>query len=78
MNTPKPWIESVHLHPDVLKENAETDIFALDLGPLADGSDTVAPVYRDAGLIQRGTPRPDRYGWMRAVTQGCQIRSMMR
>jgi hypothetical protein len=33
--TAKPWIESVHLHPDVLKENAETDIFALDLGPLA-------------------------------------------
>ena len=32
---PKPWIESVHLHPDVLKENAETDIFALDLGPLS-------------------------------------------
>ena len=45
--TAKPWIESVHLHPDVLKENAETDIFALDLGPLADGSGTVAPVYRD-------------------------------
>lgn len=41
--TAKPWIESVHLHPDVLKENAETDIFALDLGPLADGSGTVAP-----------------------------------
>ena len=45
--TAKPWIESVHLHPDVLKENAATDIFALDLGPLADGSGTVAPVYRD-------------------------------
>lgn len=45
---PKPWVERVHLHPDVLTENAETDIFALDLGPLADGSGTVAPVYRDA------------------------------
>jgi uncharacterized protein len=44
----KPWIESVSLHPDVLKENVATDIFALDLGPLADGSGTVAPVYRDA------------------------------
>jgi len=44
----KPWIESVHLHPDVLKEHSETDIFALDLGPLADGTGTVAPVYRDA------------------------------
>lgn len=30
----KPWIESVHLHPDVLKENDETDIFGLDLGPM--------------------------------------------
>jgi len=47
MPTSRPWIESVHLHPDVLKENAETDIFALDLGPLADGSGAVAPVYRD-------------------------------
>lgn len=48
MSTIKPWIESVHLHPDVLKEHAETDIFALDLGPLAEGTGTVAPVYRDA------------------------------
>ncbi len=49
MNTTiKPWVESVHLHPDVLKEHAETDIFALDLGPLAEGTGTVAPVYRDA------------------------------
>ncbi len=53
--TPKPWIESVHLHPDVLKENAETDIFALDLGPLADGSGTVAPVYRDAESFFRAS-----------------------
>jgi len=52
---PKPWIESVHLHPDVLKENAETDIFALDLGPLADGSGTVAPVYRDAESFFRAS-----------------------
>jgi len=48
MSTVKPWIESVHLHPDVLKEHAEMDIFALDLGPLAEGTGTVAPVYRDA------------------------------
>jgi hypothetical protein len=41
--TVKPWIESVHLHPDVLKEHAETDIFALDLGPLAESTGTVAP-----------------------------------
>lgn len=52
---PKPWIESVHLHPDVLKENAETDIFALDLGPLADGSGAVAPVYRDAESFVRAS-----------------------
>lgn len=51
----KPWIESVHLHPDVLKENASTDIFALDLGPLADGSGTVAPVYRDAESFFRAS-----------------------
>ena len=54
-HNPKPWIESVHLHPDVLKENAETDIFALDLGPLADGSGTVAPVYRDAESFFRAS-----------------------
>lgn len=52
---PKPWIESVHLHPDVLKENSATDIFALDLGPLADGSGTVAPVYRDAESFFRAS-----------------------
>lgn len=55
MTTPKPWIESVHLHPDVLKEHADTDIFALDLGPLADGSGTVAPVYRDAESFFRAS-----------------------
>jgi predicted AAA+ superfamily ATPase len=55
MTAPRPWIESVHLHPDVLKENAETDIFALDLGPLADGSGTVAPVYRDAESLFRAS-----------------------
>jgi len=40
---------------DVLKENAATDIFALDLGPLADGSGTVAPVYRDAESFFRAS-----------------------
>ncbi|MCX7047270.1 MAG: DUF499 domain-containing protein [Candidatus Sumerlaeota bacterium] len=53
--TAKPWIESVRLHPDVLKENAETDIFALDLGPLADGTGKVAPVYRDAESFFRAS-----------------------
>src|SRR5437773_11304681 len=55
MAATKPWIESVHLHADVLKENAGTDIFALDLGPLADGSGTVAPVYRAAESFFRAS-----------------------
>ena len=32
----KPWIEQVALHPDVLSDSFSEDIFALDLGPLAD------------------------------------------
>jgi len=43
----KPWIEVVTLHPDVLSEEFSEDIFALDLGPLADGNPNVAAVYRD-------------------------------
>jgi hypothetical protein len=35
------------LHPDVLSENFSDDIFALDLGPLADGNPNVPAVYRD-------------------------------
>lgn len=52
---PKPWIECVHLHPDVLREDAGTDIFALDLGPLADNSGTVAKVYRDPETFFRAS-----------------------
>jgi len=33
-----PWVEGVALHPDVLSEHFSEDIFALDLGPLADGN----------------------------------------
>lgn len=49
MNTPaiKPWIENVSLHPDVVAEGFSEDIFALDLGPLADGNKNVPAVYRD-------------------------------
>jgi len=51
MPTPviKPWIEmeGVSLHPDVTSENFSEDIFALDLGPLADGNPNVPAVYRD-------------------------------
>ncbi|MCL2824356.1 MAG: DUF499 domain-containing protein [Polyangiaceae bacterium] len=31
-----PWIDAVSLHPDVLSDSFSEDIFALDLGPLAD------------------------------------------
>jgi hypothetical protein len=44
----KPWIELITLHPDVISENFSEDIFALDLGPLADGNPNVPAVYRDA------------------------------
>src|SRR4030042_1055449 len=44
----KPWVEVVQLHPDVLSEEFSEDIFALDLGPLADGNPNVPAVYRDA------------------------------
>jgi hypothetical protein len=43
----KPWVETVELHPDVLSPNFSEDIFALDLGPLADGNKNVPAVYRD-------------------------------
>jgi hypothetical protein len=42
-----PWVEVVALHPDVLAENFSEDIFALDLGPLADGNKNVPAAYRD-------------------------------
>ena len=48
MSTIKPWIEVVSLHSDVLSEDFSEDIFALDLGPLADGNPNVPAVYRDA------------------------------
>jgi Protein of unknown function (DUF499) len=44
---PKSWLEVVALHPDVLAENFSEDIFALDLGPLADKLTSVPAVYRD-------------------------------
>ena len=43
----RPWVEAVTLHPDVIGEDFSEDIFALDLGPLADGNPNVAAVYRD-------------------------------
>lgn len=47
MSAIKPWIEVVSLHSDVLSEEFSEDIFALDLGPLADGNPNVPAVYRD-------------------------------
>ena len=56
----RPWLECVQLHPDVLSEHFSEDVFALDLGTLADylkGSALGLPaadlplvpaVYRDA------------------------------
>lgn len=46
-NAIKPWVEVVSLHPDVLSPDFSEDIFALDLGPLADGNPQVPSVYRD-------------------------------
>ncbi len=43
----RPWVEVASLHPDVVSENFSEDIFALDLGPLADGKSSVPAVYRD-------------------------------
>ena len=43
----KPWIEVAALHSDVVSEHFSEDIFALDLGPLADGKPNVPAVYRD-------------------------------
>lgn len=57
---PRPWLECVDLHPDVLSEDFSEDIFALDLGPLSDyvlGKELGVPtgelprvpaIYRDA------------------------------
>ena len=44
----KPWVQVVQVHPDVDSPNFSEDIFALDLGPLADGNKSVPAVYRDA------------------------------
>lgn len=43
----KPWVQVVQVHQDVDSPSFSEDIFALDLGPLADGSKSVPAVYRD-------------------------------
>ena len=67
MTASRPWLERVELHPDVLSEQFSEDIFALDLGSLADyliGRDLglpdaalprVPPVYRDADSFFRAS-----------------------
>ena len=50
-----PWVEVVALHPDVLSEHFSEDIFALDLGPLADGNPQVPVVYREAEHFVRSS-----------------------
>jgi hypothetical protein len=40
-------VEVVSLHPDVVSESFSEDIFALDLGLLADGKSSVPAAYRD-------------------------------
>jgi len=47
----RPWIEVAALHPDVLSEGFSEDIFALDLGPLAEGRPGVPTVYKDPERI---------------------------
>lgn len=49
----KPWIEVVTLHPDVLSEHFSEDIFALDLGPLADGNPQVPVVPSALTLLEK-------------------------
>src|SRR4030043_637853 len=51
----KPWLEVISLHPDVVSENFSEDIFALDLGPLADGNPNVPAVYRDPEQFYRAS-----------------------
>ena len=70
MMTVKPWIESVHLHPDVLKENAETDIFALDLGPLAAGLELSVQLLRWAS----GVPAVEEVGRVSSGSGGLRTR----
>ena len=48
---PRPWLECVDLHPDVLSEELSEDVFALDLGALADhliGTDSGLPANAEA------------------------------
>ena len=64
---PRPWLECVDLHPDVLSDEFSEDVFALDLGSLSDhltGKELGLPatdlprvpaVYRDADSFFRSS-----------------------
>jgi hypothetical protein len=62
----RPWIEIVSLNPDVLSEQFSEDIFALDLGPLADGNTKVPVLYRN----------PDQFFKSSYLTKG--LRSLLK
>jgi len=51
----KPWVEVVSLHPDVVSEDFSEDIFALDLGLLAEANRKVPAVYRDPENFSRAS-----------------------
>ena len=51
ITAPRPWLECVDLHPDVLSDDFSEDVFALDLGALADhliGTDSGLPANAEA------------------------------
>ena len=51
----RPWTELVKLHPDVESRELIEAAFALALGDIAAGADSVPPVYRDAETFFRAT-----------------------
>lgn len=51
----RPWTEFVKLHPDVESRELIEAAFALVLGDIAAGADSVPPVYRDAEAFFRAT-----------------------
>ncbi len=48
---PRPWLECVDLHPDVLSDDFSEDVFALDLRVLADHL-----IETDSGLPANAEP----------------------
>ena len=65
----KPWVEVVSLHPDVISENFSEDIFALDLGPLADHELRGMNVADDASENLHGAGTDDVAGDQHAMAK---------